>query len=219
MFNKIIYVIREPRCGGSFLSSYIGNKITERWYAPMIGEVYIDTHDFARLDDAAVDPNAFIIRIDRRNLTEHFLSIKAADSLNWKFTNLTPEHPNDPLWNKIKNSRITIDSKEVYNYIERKIQLELKFLETVTKHNVPYHRVWYEDAFKGPFDIPELDIYNLDPASEKGIVATYKLPDYKREVFTNYDQVSKWMEKTKNAYIKKHNLEKLFEYWTSNTSS
>jgi len=214
MFDKNVYVIREPRCGGSFLSSYIGYNLTQRWGIPLC----IDTHDFTILDKVTEDDNAFIIRIDRRNLTEHFLSIMAAESERFKFTNLTPEVPSNPLWDRIKKSKITVPIEEVFSYIEKKIVLELKFSEVVTQYNIPYHRVWYEDAFQGPFDIPELELYGLNPKDEKDAIATFKLPEYKSTVFTNYDKIPQWIERYKNAYIKKHNLEKLLEYWTSNTS-
>lgn len=218
MFNKRVFVVREYRCGGSFLSSYIGNKITERWNVLLHDGVFHDTHDFTELNDIVHDPNIFVIRIARRNLTEHFLSIQATESIKWGFTNLTPEIPSHPLWDRIRDSKIEIKPTEVQQYVEKKIVQECAYILKMLAHNVPNTTIWYEDAFAGPFDIPELDLQGLDPANEKDAIATFKLPDYKQTVFTNYDNIPQWIERYKNAYIKKHNLEKLLEHWTSNTS-
>jgi hypothetical protein len=149
MLNKKIYVVRETRCGGSLLFSYIRDKISQRWNISLDENNFHDTHDFNIMDDIVTDPNAFIIRIDRRNLLEHFLSQRACAIVNWKFTNLSPEEPNHPLWHRIKNSKIEITDDEVKHYIKTKIDTEVNFMSKVLTYKIPYYRVWYEDALQG----------------------------------------------------------------------
>jgi len=219
MFDKKIYVLREARCGGTFLSSYIGNKVTERWGVHINSEIYHDTHDFSILDTIIKnDPKAFVIRIDRRNLTEHFLSISAAVSAGFKFTNLKPEEPTNPIWDRIKESTIPVILSDVQLYLDKKINLELKFLETTAKYNIPYTRIWYEDAFSKSFDIPELDLSRLNPGIETDIVATYKLPDYKHDVFPNYNQISIWMRQLREIQIDRQGLRDKLAEWMADTT-
>lgn len=221
MFDKTIYVIREPRCGGTFLSSYITNKISERWkvhLSPETPELFCDTHDFGILDREVIhNSKAFVIRIDRRNLTEHMLSMKAAESVRYQFTNLLPEESSNPLWTRIQNSVIPIELSDVRIYIENKINIELKVLDTITKHNIPYVKIWYEDSFEDTFDIPMLDLYGLCPSKEKNTVATLKLPAYKHNVFPNYNEVSSWMKRIKDIYIEQNNLSESLGTWITDT--
>ena len=216
--ERKIFVVREPRCGGSMLSAYIGNAYFKKHSQTISPNNWCDTHDFNIFENEIIKHNnPFVVRIDRKNLTEHFLSKRAIKIVNNSFTNLTPEKPNHVLWDRIKISKVTIDIREVQLYIEEKILLELRVRKLVKDFNIPYHKIWYEDAMHNLFDIPKLELYNLDIKKE-GTGTTYQLPDYKRDVFTNYDQVSKWMNKFKDAYIKKHNLAELLEHWSSDTS-
>jgi hypothetical protein len=46
-----------------------------------------------------------------------------------------------------------------------------------------------------PIDIPELNLYNLKIEDY-----TEKLPDYKKQVFTNYDEVESWVSSLSYAF-------------------
>ena len=214
---KKLFVLREPRCGGSMLSAFIVHSYFQKHNLPIESRYYTDSHDFTLLEREVINcESPFVIRINRRNLTEHMLSKMAIEIVDNQFTNLTPEQPQSILWDRIKISKVEVTTGDVESYIASKITLELKILSYIKDFNIPYHEVWYEDAMN-VFDIPQLELYNLD-VKKNGAGTTFQLPEYKRNVFTNYDQVPKWMRKYKDAYIKKHNLEKLLEYWTSHTS-
>jgi len=207
---KTIYFIREPRSGGTFLESYIRTLKRDEYQ-------YETTHNMTYIKSVPKNSNSIVIRTTRKNFTEHFLSAMAIQTIGsaaQKFTNFTYEKPYDPIFDKIKNSRIQIKKNQVIDWVEGQRDVELLFNDH-TK-NLNYQIVYYEDMFK-PFDIPILDLYNIDFSLSRQY--TYKLPDYKREVFTNYDQVQQWMEKIKNAYAKKYNFEKFLEHWASYTSS
>lgn len=208
MTKGIIYFIREPRCGGTFCESFIRDTKREEYD-------FYTTHNMDEIKNVPKD--SIVIRCARKNYTEQFLSIMAIDLLGTssrEFTNFTYEKPYNPIFEKIRNSKVTIKKNEAIDWVQGKIELEMMIDQYVDQ--LKYQIIFYEDMFK-PFDIPILDLYNIDFSSVKQY--TYRLPDYKREVFTNYDQIEKWIEKTKNAYIKKYNLEKLFEHWTSDSSS
>ena len=202
-----IHVFREPRMGGSLFMGYLVSALN----VPD-SDINNHEHDLTGIQRLSTETNPFVIRCDRKNLTEHFLSKLGCDTVKWKFTNIFYSNPTNEVFDDLCSRRITIDKRRVVSYIKDKIDNEIMYGQAVKKFD--NQTIYYEDMFT-PFDIPSLGLYNIDLSNETRY--TMKLPDYKREVFTNYDQVAEWIDEIKDDYIKKHNLTKLLEHWPGNS--
>jgi hypothetical protein len=162
-----------------------------------------------------LDQNIHILRCDRRNLVEHFFSLKFIDLVN-DFTNIRfyetiEDHPS------LKyglEQKVIISEQSVQEYVANRLKIHMAFLKNTKGMNTT--TVYYEDWDK-KFDLPSLGLYDIALLSSTQY--TKKLPDYKRTVFVNYDEAANWIETYKNDYIKIYNAEKFFEHWTSHPSS
>lgn len=208
-----VYFVREPRCGGThFVTKIIalyGNAHRGRKIP------YVDTHDMNIVKSLTKDQNNIIIRCDRRNLVEHFCSLKFLEYThnftNIRFYETIDDHPSLQFG---LEQKIIVTERNVQDYIGARLKIHTRFLKDT--ENLNSTTIYYEDWYK-KFDLPDLGLYNIDLCN--GMQYTKKLPDYKRTVFVNYDEVVHWIEKYKNDYTKKYNVEKLFEHWECNPSS
>ena len=204
-----LYFLREPRTGGTLFESLIRHKVGDKFTC-------FTHHQIEFIKNIPVNPNTVILRSARKNLVEHFLSIRFLQDFpkTTRFTNFTLDNPTDVLFSKMIGQKITISKIEVTDWLDAKIQNEFIFNDLVK--NFQHQTVYYEDMGK-PTHMPILGLQHIVFFDYKEY--TIKLPDYKKEVFTNYDQVVKWMEGSLNALTKKYNAKELFKHWSSHSSS
>jgi hypothetical protein len=93
---------------------------------------------------------------------------------------------------KFTHNKIRIGEQSVRNFAERKKRLDQLWDSVSSKFE--NHTFYYEDV-SDTIDIPILNLYNVEINRDK---FTKKLPNYKRKVYTNYDQVEQWMN---NYYL------------------
>ena len=214
--KPFIYSVREPRCGGTHVIEFI-----KTLYQRDTGRTldFFDTHDMNYIrnlnKEIKHNQNIHIIRCDRRNLVEHFFSLRfievTTNFTNVRFYETMDDHPS--LIAGLEK-KIVINEEEVRNYIGHRVKTHLRFLKYTEKLNST--TIYYEDWDK-KFDLPSLGLYDI--ALLNGMQYTKKLPDYQRTVFVNYDEAASWIETYKNDYTKEHNPEKFFKHWTSHPSS
>lgn len=213
MTTPLVYSVREPRCGGTHAIETI-KTLYDKLHRGKKHLEYVDTHNMDAIRGIKPDQNIQIIRCDRRNLVEHFFSHiflrYTVDFTNVRFYETLESHPTLV---KALDKRVTITETEVQDYVGSRLRTHLRFLRNT--ENLNPITIYYEDWHK-KFDIPSLGLYDIDLCN--GMQYTKKLPDYKRTVFVNYDEVVHWIEKYKNDYTKIHNVEKLFEHWECNPS-
>lgn len=213
MTNRPIYFIREPRCGGTHFVATILDLCKNKHRKKQIE--YVDTHDMSLAThlDKRLDP--IVIRCDRHSLVDHFFSIKFIE-YTYNFTNIRFYETMDdhPSLKYGLEQKVTISEETVQEYVASRLKIHLRFLKDT--RGIDTTTIYYEDWHKR-FDLPSLGLYDIDLCN--GMQYTKKLPDYKRTVFVNYDEAASWIEKYKNDYLKIYNVEKLFEHWTSYSSS
>jgi len=210
--HPFVYSFREPRCGGTHVIESLKNIYADTYLGKKQLE-YLDRHELDMLKTIKPEDNAIVIRCDRKNLVDHFFSTYFLRYLDG-FTNVRfHENFSIPKLLHGLNARVIIPEYEVDSYIRGRLRIHVDFVK-YTK-NLQVQTIYYEDWHK-PFDIPSLGLYNIELS--KTFQYTKKLPDYKRTVFLNYDEVVTWIKKYKNDYLKKYNLAELFKHWTSNPS-
>lgn len=204
-----LYFIREPRTGGSLFESVMRNKVGDKFNCHT-------NHNLQFIKTISVNPNTIVLRSARKNLTEHFLSMRFLQDFpkTSNFTNLTNDKSKNYILELMLQHRIKINRLEIIDWLDGKILDEIVF-QNYAK-NFKHQTVFYEDMCN-PIDIPILDLHKIVFFDNKDY--TIKLPDYKKEVFTNYDQVAKWMESSLNALTKKYNTKEFLKYWTSHSGS
>ena len=204
--NRNIWFFRERRSGGTPLTFILpgllnrqplfidDNSDFEPYHDPSI---FYNTHDFELLHKVQ-HLNPILFRCTRKNKTEQMLSERAAfrmdvDSNDEQFFNFS-HNVEEELTNFIKftHNKIRIGEQSVRNFAERKKRLDQLWDSVSSKFE--NHTFYYEDV-SDTIDIPILNLYNVEINRDK---FTKKLPNYKRKVYTNYDQVEQWMN---NYYL------------------
>ena len=144
---------------------------------------------FEKLKELDRYNNPFVFRCTRKNKCEQFLSEVAIRHIGDSFRNIEKDVPTQDIesFYNFTKQRIKIDLTNVVKFMRRKEHEDYLWNE----YSTPYenYTLYYEDM-SFPFDIPALNLYNVTIEHR-----TEKLPDYKRDVFTNYDQVVEWFSK------------------------
>lgn len=210
--DRIIWIFREPRSGSTSAVDVICNKLNRTYHFidhdfknPEIfhlkkipsffqkegdNQKLFHTHYFPALLSMVNYINPILIRISRKNVIEQCLSRIATDLMNWKFTNLRKnDDTGKEIFDDFCKSKIEITKDQVDFYIKRRLQQNI--LWNNISHNYENQTIYYEDMCHS-IDIPVLGLYNVDLTTE-----TIKLPNYKENVFTNYDLVKKWLSEYK----------------------
>jgi len=150
------------------------------------------THRFELLTGLSVykDP-PIIVRSIRRNLTELILSEMAVDISGWRLVHMYKDPmknalPSHTLLNLVKNP-VLVDKPDLMKYmikIKRRDELWDAY-----SNNFENYTIVYEDLAEG-VNIPLYEGTIKFGDYDDDIIKT---PDYKRELFSNYDQVVEWV--------------------------
>ena len=149
------------------------------------------THRFEVLAGLGIYKDPIAIRCIRSDLTELVLSRLAVDISSWRLVHMYKDPtknvlPTHTLNNLIKNS-IVVNKSDLMKYmIEIKHRDEL--WNTYSK-NFENYTIVYEDLLEG-VNLPIYEGMIKFGDYDDDIIKT---PDYKRDLFANYDQVVDWV--------------------------
>lgn len=202
--KRIIWMFREPRSGSTTAMQVILKKLNRRYNFITFDnndyinipefqqqendhEVILDTHFFPALLSMKNYDNPFLIRISRKDTVEQCLSFIACQLMNWEFFNLkvTGKDDNRHVFEEFTKNKIEI-KKDMVDFFARHRMRQNSYWEKIAPNHD--HQVIYYEDMNEAVDIPKLGLYNLELLTE-----TIKLPDYKKELFTNYDSVKEWL--------------------------
>jgi len=201
-----IWMFREPRSGSTSVTKYLANILNRDfcfvdnlvaetvngepvWNELPNHKLLLNTHLFEKLEELDRYNNPFVFRCTRKNKCEQFLSEVAVHHIGNNFRNVEKDGPTQDIesFYNFTKQRIKIDLKNVIKFMRRKENEDYLWNEYASLYE--NYTLYYEDM-SVPFDVPALNLYNVTIEHR-----TEKLPDYKREVFTNYDQVVEWFSK------------------------
>lgn len=203
--NRDIWIFRDARSGSTGFAKYMAELLSRKFYCidgnqyqinedsitwgnTPSTELILNTHYPKTLINLHLYKDPFVFRCLRRNLCEQFLSLQLKAYVGNGFHNFEKftDSPNkDGFYDFIQNSKLSISKKVVIEYLKMKKDDK----DDWNKYTMGYqtHTIFYEDMNK-PFDVPELNLYGVQIDSH-----TEKLPDYKRQVFMNYDEIDSWI--------------------------
>lgn len=211
--DRDIWIYRDPRSGSTGFSKYMSSVLNRRFYCadyhthtiddngsvlwrgtPSV-ELMLNTHYTSTLENLPLYKNPFIFRCLRKNLCEQFLSLQLMGHVGSGFHNFEKftDSPNTAgFYNFIETTKLTVSMLEVYHFLKFKKQEHTNWKKYTSGYET--YTIFYEDI-NTPFDIPSLNLYNVNVDSH-----TEKLPDYKRKVFLNYDEVNQWINSFATAF-------------------
>lgn len=205
--DRCIWIYREMRSGSTWLASFLTNQLNRKhifldFYPELIANLvpnkehasYIfSSHVIENLQPVKLYDDALLIRTARRNLFEQMLSLVFFRT----YKNLTSSPAN--IWNdtdRIKfeettqNKYCTLSEQNVISWLEQKRVLDNEWLNFTKDY--PSQTLYYEDFEEGVL-LDNTDIFiKLDSSG------TQKLPEYKKNVFSNYDDIEHWFTKHKH---------------------
>jgi hypothetical protein len=212
--DRPIWIFREHRSGSTWLAKTIAEILDREHiffdtgdYTKLSGEGQIkyfmnrpvepadnnrvfSTHTFKALESLDKYNNPLVIRCARRDVTEQFLSYWTCQATGFAFKH---NHV-DPMLNlgkkifeKFQKERLVLNKQDLRKYLQLKQKYIYNWNEYASKH--PTQTVFYEDLFDG------VKIEGIDTPLKFDIQNDYmlKLPDYKQDVFVNYEQINEWV--------------------------
>ena len=204
-------MFREPRSGSTGITKYLAkilnrdfcfvdNLVSETingeitWKGLPSHKLLLNTHLIEKLEELDRYNNPFIFRCTRKNKCEQFLSEMAIFYIGNDFRNIEKNNPDQNIesFYDFTKQRIELNYKNAVQFIRRKQNEDYMWNKLSGMYD--NYTLYYEDM-SVPFDIPQLNLYDITIETH-----TEKLPDYKKDVFTNYDQVVEWFSNFKNDY-------------------
>lgn len=194
--DRNVYVFREHRTGGTSFTQCLADILNKTFcFVSRFSEttndprILYNTHSFYMLEEVIDTYNPIVIRCDRKNKTEQFLSMVTWSDyhiiLNIN-SNTTVEQKQ--LLDDFTKTKIIITEDKVIDYAKQRLFIDNMWDSTVI--DIDHAVVYYEDM-SNTIDIPVLGLYNIDFDRNR---YTQQFPDYKRSVY-NYDEVEEWMNK------------------------
>ena len=204
--NRIIWIFREPR-SGSTTSAEVISKLLQRTHIfvddspefyipnklPTFGrkeddeKIVYSTHFFPALKSMVNYNDPILIRISRKDVVEQCMSLLACQYMDFKFFNMSTYNFSDnrEIFERFSKTKIEIKKEDVLTWAGFKMNQNRLW----NKISPIYENqtIYYEDIING-IDIPLIGLYNVNLTT-----VTQKLPDYKKEVFVNYDSVKEWL--------------------------
>lgn len=193
--SRDIWMFREPRSGSTGITSFLACKLNRIFYfvdtrpdwQNAIGDhnLLYNTHNFTLLSKLDSYDNPFILRCYRKNKFEQFLSLVFALTIG-KSINIGRNTASEDIEKLQACSQKKI--KVPLDYVQRFLLKKKEEDDLWDQYSCKYdnYTIYYETLTE-PIVIPELGLLNVKINSH-----TEKLPDYKRNVFENYDQIKRW---------------------------
>jgi hypothetical protein len=202
--NRHVWVFREMRSGGTGfcakLSLALGKKfnfVEESLNDAIISpDVINNTHKFNLIEDVVTICNPVLIRVTRKDKTEHMLSKQAIvhsstvmpDKAIINIQSHTTDEQLAGFEDLVENHPITIEERQVIGFARQ--CLEYDSLWKKYGSLVENTTVYYEDLLK-PMSLPIVDLRSINFLDD---MHTSKFPEYKSRLFTNYAQIEQWMK-------------------------
>lgn len=205
--HRHVWIFREARTGGTVCSGVIAYHMKRHhtFIKSSIDEVYPargsinTTHNFELLPSVVSTFNPILIRCSRKNKVEQLLSKIAMIHYTFGTPNptyisfLTEANADEVkrFIDSLKNETIEVEKSQVIGFANE--CLSINRLWKQHSQSVESQIVYYEDM-ANPIDLPNLGLTQINLLSNPRTKVT-KLPEYKKELFSNYDQVEEWMNK------------------------
>jgi hypothetical protein len=204
MSTRDTWMFREPRSGSTNITKSLAKALDKEflfidddeycikddqvlWNDKPSNHFFLNTHQFFRLADLHLYNNPFIFRCVRKDRVGQYLSEFAITEIGTQFRNIEKHvlKPDIESFNEFTLKTITVPFASVLKFLKNKHAESILWNRYALEYD--NYTIYYEDM-TDPIDIPELNLYNLKIEDY-----TEKLPDYKKQVFTNYDEVESWI--------------------------
>ena len=199
--EKCIWIYREMRSGSTWLAAFLANQLNRKhvfldYYPELVANLvpseehtsYIfSTHLIENLHPVKLYDDALLIRTARRNLFEQMLSLvffRTYRSLTKSAANIWNDTDKLNFENVTQNKYCTLAEHDVISWLEQKRDLDNQWLAFAKDY--PSQTLYYEDFAEGVL------LNGTDILVKLNSIGTQKLPEYKRNVFTNYDEIEHW---------------------------
>jgi len=199
-----IWIFRERRSGSTAFIDYLSLRLNrknifvsneERLKNVNLKNKIITTHNFELLENMERYDDPVIIKVTRRNAFEQFLSDFVAYTIN------NNKVDKDLVYNYYKNQ--TNDEK-IFDIKPRLVPKQFfdtwknryihnNHLWTVHSSKFKNDTIYYEDMFNNI----DISILNLTDCNILKDSTTIKLPEYKKRLILNYEEVKVWTDSIK----------------------
>lgn len=217
--DRVIWLFREPRSGSTWLTAELVNKLKRKSIFASIQEgkdvwgpkrkpyisAFFDsmipkdddntklfhTHEFDGLENVSKYNNPILIRVIRRNRTDHFCSQYFAT----KLTNVYNVHTEQQYNQLPKIDAITIPIDNIEHSIHGHKKKELLW----NQYSTPYENetIYYEDLLEGTIlKLFDIGMIGMNIKNVPGRYPKYpiKLPYNYKELVVNYDEIDSIMK-------------------------
>lgn len=209
--HKSVWIFREARTGGTVCSAAIAHHMgMHHTFIENINDAYPSrwgintTHQFDLLPEVISKFDPILIRISRKDKVEQFLSKFAMMYYTSKIPDkefisyLTEANSSEvsSFTTLVEQDTVEVEESHVIHFANE--CLENDRLWNKYSFSVVNQTIYYEDL-SNLIDLPVLGLNQVSLLTNN-TVEVKKLPEYKKQLFSNYDQVSKWM----NEYYYEH---------------
>lgn len=201
---NIVWIFREMRSGSTALTSHIAHHLNRPQciLKPLPKHKYVfqipdpekyvfSTHSFLLLNKMkSYKKKPILIRSSRKNKLEQVLSrlflekVNAGKNPSEHFMNITNRNVN--IFDLTEPFEVPLE--DVYTCLEN-LKMDDYYWDTISLF-FPNQTVYYEDLCDTGVSIPLLNIPHLKLSTNS---FTQKIPDYKKKMFINYDEIVQYV--------------------------
>ena len=212
--NRIIWLFRETRSGGTWLASYLSSKLNrtpifleeglptnlslfekikrigERTQIDSDYNSILHTHIYELIKMLDRYDNPIVLRCSRKNKFDQFLSWCSVKHSDYSFYNLQKnlDTTQNNLYQNFISKQIQVTRQDYIQWQSYELNRIDKFWKLA--NSFENYTIYYEDMVKGTAGIPCLNLYNIK-MNDEGLIL--KLPDsYKKDKIINYNEVREW---------------------------
>jgi len=192
--DRPIWIFREERTGSTSFTNALHRLLKKPTkfveYIEQIeydSSVIMNMHHFDFLPLVKKEDNPIIFRCTRKNRFDQFLSFHTKELTNFCNIHDTNTEEVVKFESFVSNNKITLDYLSLFRFAVAKRKENLLWDAAASIFD---NQVFYYEDFDNPVDIPLLNLYNVNIYEGQH---TKKIPDYKETLYTNLDEVKKWM--------------------------
>ena len=200
--NGPIWIYREQRSGSTWLTSFLVRTLNRRhmfvdYYEDLLpvwtphenhSSYIFSSHLIENIEPVKMYDNARLLRTTRRDFFEQLLSLVFFRT----YKNLT--HTAANIWNEedrikfesVTRNKYSLTETDIIRWLKEKRDLDREWSRFSA--DLPHQTLYYEDFEEGVL----LEGTNIFIKFDE--LSTQKLPDYKRSVFSNYDEIRYWFD-------------------------